>query len=132
MRRAKNEDTARADRDFLPGLRIAPDALPFPADGKTAEGRNLDHIAALQRAGNLGNHRLDEFGRLVTREPDLLIDRLGELSTGNRVTGHEPLPCFRGSYRGRKNSSNYKALPRIFDYRIFVRGATSAPRSRPR
>src|SRR5712691_5604499 len=25
-----------------------------------------------------------------------------------------PSPCFRGNYRGRKNSSNYKALPRNF------------------
>src|SRR5882757_7420372 len=126
MRRAKDEHPARADRDFLPGLRIAPDALSLPADGKAAERRDLDHIAALERAGNLGNHRFDEFGRLVAREPDLLIDRLGELSTGNRMTRHNALPCFRGSYRGRKNSSNYKALPRICAGRIFPGVATTA------
>ena len=31
---------------------------------------------------------------LVAREPDLLIDRLGELSAGNRMAGHDALPAF--------------------------------------
>jgi hypothetical protein len=44
-----------------------------------------------ERVGNLGDHRLDELGRLVTRQTDFLIDRLGELSAGNRMPGHDAL-----------------------------------------
>src|SRR5690349_15209240 len=95
MRCAEDEDAARADWDFLPGLWIATDALPFPADGKAAERRDLDHLATLQRMGNLSDHRFDKFRRLIARESDLLINRLGKLSTGNRMTGHDALsPAF--------------------------------------
>src|SRR5580704_10573291 len=93
MRGAEHEHAARADRDFLPGFRVAPDALALAAHRKAAKGRNLDHLAPLQRIRNLGDHRLDQFGRLVARQADLLIDRFGELSAGNRIAGHNALPA---------------------------------------
>src|SRR5207248_10113532 len=70
MRGAEDENAARADRHFLPGLRIAPDALSLLPHREAAEGRDLDHLAALQRVGNLSDDRLDELGRFVTRQAD--------------------------------------------------------------
>src|SRR5258708_15778383 len=92
VRGAEHENAARADRYFLPGLRVTPDPLSLLPHRETAEGGDLDHLAALERVGNLGDHRLDELCRLVARQTDFLIDRLGELSAGNRVPGHDALP----------------------------------------
>src|SRR6202011_2234605 len=88
MRGAEYEHAPRADRHLLAGLRIAPDALAFLAYGKAAEGRDLDHLAAFERIGDLGDHRFDEFGRFVPRQPDLLINSLAQLSAGYRMAGH--------------------------------------------
>src|SRR5579862_177627 len=66
LRRAKHQDAARADRNLLAGLRIAADALPLLAHREAAERRDLDHLAARQRLANFADHRLDEFGGLVT------------------------------------------------------------------
>src|SRR3954451_3708875 len=94
MRGAEDQHPPRADRHLLPGLRVAADPLTLLADRETAERRDLDDLAAFERTGNLGDHRLDEFGRLVAREADFLIDRFGELSASNRLSGHDALPAF--------------------------------------
>ena len=114
MRGAEDEHPARADRHFLAGLRIAADPLALLPHRETAEGRNLDHLAAFERVGNLGNHRLDEFGRLVARQADLLIDRLGELSAGNRMTGHDALPLLSERLARPENSVKFQSVARDF------------------
>jgi hypothetical protein len=67
VRGAEDENAARADRDFLGGFRIAADALSLLPDRKAPERGDLDHLSALERTGNLGDHRFNEFGRLVAR-----------------------------------------------------------------
>src|SRR5438067_1589181 len=67
VRGAEDEDAARADRHFLAGFGIAADAPSLLPDRKAPERGNLDHFSALERAGNLGDHRFDELGRLVAR-----------------------------------------------------------------
>ncbi len=132
MAGAKHQDAARADRHFLAGLRIAADALAFLAHRKAAEGRDLDHLAALQRIRDLGDHRLDQFGRFVARQSDLLIDRFAELSARNRMPGHRPLPAFGEGYSGAKMPSNSKALPCFArPDRVRLADATSAPGRAP-
>src|SRR5262249_46243009 len=78
VRGAEHQDPARTDRHLLPGFRVAADALSLLANGEAAKGRNLDHFAAFERLGNLGDHRFDKLGRFISRQPNLLINRLGE------------------------------------------------------
>src|SRR5690348_3696283 len=94
MRGAKDQNPARADGDLLAGLRVAPDALAFMPHREASGRGNLDDVTLFQRPRDLRNHRFDEFGGFAARKPDLLIDRLGELSAGNRMTGHNALPAF--------------------------------------
>src|SRR5690349_464410 len=88
----EHEDATRIDRHFLPSLRVAADALPLLPDGEAAERRNLDHLATGKRVGNLAQHRFDQFGRLVARQTDLLIDSLTKLRPRHGMSGHRALP----------------------------------------
>src|SRR3546814_9863840 len=81
MGRAEHKDPARQDRHFLTGLRIATDALALLADREAAERRQLHHLATYQGLGNLVQNRLDQFGGLVARKTDLLIDGRSEEHT---------------------------------------------------
>ena len=74
---AEHEHTARADRHFRSGLRVAADTLSLLPDREAAEGGDLDHLATLERIANFGNDRLDKLGGFVARQADLLIDGLG-------------------------------------------------------
>src|SRR3546814_19324738 len=91
MGRAEHKDPARQDRHFLTGLRIATDALALLADREAAERRQLHHLATYQGLGNLVQNRLDQFGGLVARKTDLLIDGLAQVCPGYRPSGHPPL-----------------------------------------
>ena len=57
----------------------------------------------LERIRDRGKDRLDQFGRLVVRQPNLLIDRVGQLSAGHRMTGHDALPLLLGRLSLPKN-----------------------------
>src|SRR5437763_1647157 len=85
---AEHEHAARADRHFRASLRVAADTLSFLPDREAAEGRDLDHLAAFERIAYFGNNRLDKLGGFIARQTDLLIDGLGQLSTGDCVPGH--------------------------------------------
>src|SRR3546814_15887275 len=87
MGRAEHKDPARQDRHFLTGLRIATDALALLADREAAERRQLHHLATYQGLGNLVQNRLDQFGGLVARKTDLLIDGLAQVCPGYRPSG---------------------------------------------
>src|SRR6266480_4865449 len=92
VRGTEDQNAARAYRHFLPGFGIAADALSLLPDRKAAERRDLDHFSTLKRTGDLGDHRFDEFGRLVARQADLLIDRFAEPGASNGVSGHAVPP----------------------------------------
>src|SRR5579863_2730924 len=95
VRGAKHENAPRIDRDFLARFRIAADATAFLADREAAEGRYFHHLAARERFRDFVENGLDEFRRLVTRQPNLLIYGLAELSPRNRLPRHAlppPLP----------------------------------------
>src|SRR5262249_15328942 len=57
MRGAKNQNAPGTDRHLLARFWIAPDALTFLPDRKAPKRRNLDHLAAFQRAGDFRDHR---------------------------------------------------------------------------
>jgi hypothetical protein len=65
MRCTKDENLARMDRHLLPGLRVAPHALPLLAHEEAAEGRDLDRVAAGQRIRHFVQHRFHELRRFV-------------------------------------------------------------------
>src|SRR5438874_10316795 len=130
MRGAEHQHPTRADRHFLAGLRVAADPLTLLAHGETAERGDLDHLAALERTGNLGDHRFDEFGRLVAREANLLIDRFGELSASNRFSGHDALPAFGKVRPAEKPRQIPKRCPRFSGVRSYQR-TTLAPQVSP-
>src|SRR5262249_40158399 len=87
-RRLEYHDAARGNRHFLAGLRIAADALAFFAHDERAERRQLYGLAALQAVGNFLEHELDERRRLGARQPNLLIDRLTQVRTRDRLSRH--------------------------------------------
>src|SRR3546814_18230066 len=91
MGRAEHKDPARQDRHFLTGLRIATDALALLADREAAERRQLHHLATYQGLGNLVQYILDQFGGLVARKTDLLIDGIAQFCSGYRPSGPPPL-----------------------------------------
>src|SRR5215468_1828167 len=95
MRSAKNEDPTRIYRHFLTRLRVAPDALPLVADEEAAERRNLDVLAARQGVGDLLQHGLDQIGRLVPRQTDLLVHRFAQLRSRYRRIHPRPPPTLR-------------------------------------
>src|SRR5439155_3230902 len=98
--------------------------------GKAAKGRDLDHLAALQRAGNLGDHRFDKFGRLVAGEANLLINRFGELRSGNRMARHDALPLL---LRTLARPKIFVKLPSVAEHlsRHHYHRTTLAPQVRP-
>jgi hypothetical protein len=53
----EGDDAARADRDFLAGLRVAAGALRLVAQLEVAEARKLDAFAALERSPDLLEER---------------------------------------------------------------------------
>src|SRR5262249_20316886 len=56
------------------------------------EGGDLHGLALRERLRHLVEDRLHEVGRLVPRQPDLLIDGLAQMSAGDGVFGHSPGP----------------------------------------
>src|ERR1700761_6977233 len=104
MRSPEYQHPAGVDRHLLPGLGITADTASLLAHGKAAERRNLDHLAARQRFGNLVQDCLDEFCRLVARQSNLLIDGLAELSPRNRLPRHATASPFEQNIKpGREN-----------------------------
>src|SRR5580700_5166230 len=126
MRSTKHEDAPRADRHLLACLRVAPDSPAFLADRKASEGRDLDHLATFERTGYLSDHRLDEFCRLVTRQAELLINRFGELSAGNRLSGHDALPAF-WRLDPPKNFVKLQSVAQNFPSQLLPANHTGAP-----
>lgn len=78
----KNQDATRKNWNFLTGLWIAADALPFLANEKTAKGRDLNHFAFRQSTANFPQHRFDQIRGLIPREAYLLVNRLRKLGPG--------------------------------------------------
>src|SRR6516225_1902456 len=87
-RRLEHHDTARRNRHFLAGLWIAADPLAFFAHDERAERRQFHGLAALETVGNFFEHEFDERRGLGTRQPDLLIDRLTQVCTRDRLSRH--------------------------------------------
>ena len=79
MTRAENKHPPRLDRHFFTRLRIAPHPPALLADRERTERRKLHRVALGEAVGNLGQHKLDEFRRLVPRQTDFLIDRLAQM-----------------------------------------------------
>src|SRR5690242_190511 len=85
----EGDDTPRADGDFLAGLGIAAGTLRLVAQLEVAEARKLDRFAALERAANLLEERLDHVLRFALVQADLLEKEVRQLGLRQR---HLELP----------------------------------------
>src|SRR5688572_4247993 len=82
----EGDDAAGAYWYFLAGLGIAPGALRLVAQLEVAEAGELDALAALQRAADFLEKRLDHVFGLALVQPDLLEKEVGQL--GLRQSHH--------------------------------------------
>jgi hypothetical protein len=82
----EGDDAAGADRDLLAGLGVAAGALRLVAQLEVAETRELDALAALERAPDFLEKRLDHVLGLALVQPDLLEKEVGQL--GLRQSHH--------------------------------------------
>src|SRR5688500_1643208 len=82
----EGDDAAGADWYFLAGLGIAPGELRLVAQLEVAEAGELDALAALQRAADFLEKRLDHVLSLALVQPDLLEQEVGQL--GLRQSHH--------------------------------------------
>src|SRR5687768_14051368 len=82
----EGDDPAGAYWYFLAGLGVAARALRLVAELEVAEAGELDALAALQRAPNLLEKRLDHVLGLALVQPDLLKQQVGQL--GLRQSHH--------------------------------------------
>src|SRR5687768_12940965 len=80
----EGDDPAGADGDFLAGLGVAARALRLVAQLEVTEARELDALAALERAPDLLEKRLDHVLGLALVKPDLLEQQVGQLGLRQR------------------------------------------------
>src|SRR6266446_1604789 len=90
-RRLEHHNPSRRDWHFRSGLRIAPDALALLAHHERAERGKLHALPALEAIGDLPEHQLDERSRFGSRQTDLLINGLAQISARNGLLGHRRL-----------------------------------------
>src|SRR5690348_11633319 len=91
-RRLEHHHPPRRNRHFRASLRVASDALPLLAHHERAEGRQLHRLPPLETIGDLLEHKLNQRGRLSTRQSDLLVHRLTEIRPCDCLSAHCPCP----------------------------------------
>src|SRR5678815_3430967 len=107
----ERDDAARADGNLLAGLGVAPRALRLVAQLEVAEAGELDALAALQRAADLLEERLDHVLRFALVEPDLLKKQVGQLGLRQRHQRRSPFPFIYADLR-RIWSPRARLMPR--------------------
>src|SRR5688572_25455108 len=78
----EGDDAARADRNLLAGLGIAPGALRLVAQLEIAEARKLHALAALESPPNFFEERLHHVLCLALVQPDLFEQKVSQLGLG--------------------------------------------------
>src|SRR6185437_1242147 len=79
---AKDENAARQDRHFFPGLWIATDAAPLLSYRKRPEPTDFNRFTGFKSGRHPIQHRFQEIRRFISGEADLGINHLGEMGTG--------------------------------------------------
>src|SRR4029078_8142334 len=89
--RLEHHDATGRDWHLRAGLRIAARALALFADYKRAERRQLYVLASFETVRNFVKHQFKEPGAFASRKPDLSLDSLNQISSGDRLARHARL-----------------------------------------
>jgi hypothetical protein len=86
--RLEHYDAAGRYQRFFTGPGIAAHALAFLAHDKGAERRQLYRLATLKAVSDFFEHKLKECGAFGSRQADLLVERLTQIRSVDRLARH--------------------------------------------
>src|SRR5205807_2237396 len=93
LARLERQHAPRADRDLLPGLRVAARARVLVTNDEVPEAGDLDLLSALERLLDGVENRLDDLGSFLLRESaDLLVHVLNNVGLRHGVFVYPKTP----------------------------------------